>query len=221
MPKRCDAGCWGKGCGVARGSTGSIVVDASARNTLGSWCKWTAVSPLAGKTWSGGLLDRHGRRRQQHDVGATGGARDDLGGGRWVARLDRTLRSAAGVVCGLEESVQTAGHTWGTVARRRAEYAVWAHVCEVGNRGHRCQFAASEGARGEDARHASGPAGKETAAEANPQSRSRQRVPGAGVFAGTQPAVCADGGEAGGLSPWRAAGRGIGPDFPTRKGAHD
>ncbi len=81
--------------------------------------------------------------------------------------------------------------------------------------------AASEGARGEDARHASGPAGKETAAEANQQSRSRQRVPGAGVFAGTQPAVCADGGEAGGLSPWRAAGRGIGPDFPTRKGAHD
>src|SRR5882757_8246322 len=24
MPKRCDAGCWGKGCGVAIGSTGSI-----------------------------------------------------------------------------------------------------------------------------------------------------------------------------------------------------
>src|SRR5216683_3284929 len=49
MPKRCDAGCWGKGCGVASGSTGSIVVDASARNTLGSWCKWTAVFTLGWK----------------------------------------------------------------------------------------------------------------------------------------------------------------------------
>src|SRR2546423_561304 len=193
-----------------------------AQGTLwGTGANGRQFSPLAGRTWSGGLLDRHGRRRPQHDVGATGGARDDLGGGRWVARLDRTLRSAASVVCGLEESVQAAGHAGRTVARRRADHAVWGHVREVGNRGHRCQFAASEGARGEDARHASGSAGKETAAEANPQSRSRQRVPGAGVFAGTQPAGFAGGGGAGGPSPWGAAGRGIGPDFRAGKRTHD
>src|SRR6266853_421500 len=32
-----------------RKSVGSIVVDASARNTLGSWCKWTAVFTLGWK----------------------------------------------------------------------------------------------------------------------------------------------------------------------------
>src|SRR5215469_18182512 len=44
MPKRCDAGCWRKGCGVASGSDGLTVGGASARNTLGSWCRWTGAS---------------------------------------------------------------------------------------------------------------------------------------------------------------------------------
>jgi len=48
--------------------------------------------------------------------GATGRARDDLGGGRCAARLDRALRSAAVGVRGLEESVQTSGHSEGAVA---------------------------------------------------------------------------------------------------------
>src|SRR2546422_712423 len=43
MPKRCDAGCWRKGCGVASGSGGGTGDGASARSTLGRWCRWTAV----------------------------------------------------------------------------------------------------------------------------------------------------------------------------------
>src|ERR1700687_4197120 len=49
-------------------------------------------SRLAGGAGPAGLLDRFGRRRDQHDVGATGRARDDLGGGGCIARLDGTLR---------------------------------------------------------------------------------------------------------------------------------
>ena len=105
-------------------------------------------SRLAGGARTGGLLDRHGRRRHQHDVGATGRARNDLGGGRCAARVDRTLRGAAGVVRGLEESVQAGGHSEGAVAGRRADDAVWAHVREVGDRADRGQFAAGQGAGG-------------------------------------------------------------------------
>ena len=64
------------------------------------------LSPLAGGAWSRGLLDRHGRRCDEQDVGATGRARDDLGGGRWIACLDRALRSTVGALRGLEEPVQ-------------------------------------------------------------------------------------------------------------------
>ena len=62
------------------------------------------------------------------------------------------------------------------LARRRAGHAVWAHVREVGDRGDRGQFAASQGAGGAASRHASGPAGEEAAAEGNRQSRSSANV---------------------------------------------
>src|ERR1700720_2453260 len=73
---------------------------------------------VAGGALTAGLLDRYGGRRHQHDVGATGRARDDLGGGRCAARLDRAERSAQVVVCGLEKSVQASGHGEGAVAGR-------------------------------------------------------------------------------------------------------
>jgi len=47
---------------------------------------------------------------------------------------------------------------------------------EAGDRGDRGQFAASQGTSGAAARHASGPAGEETAAQTNQQSRTSQCV---------------------------------------------
>jgi transposase len=41
----------------------------------------------------------------------------------------------------------------------------WAHVSEAGDRDHRSQFTTGQGTRGAGTRHASGPAGEETAAE--------------------------------------------------------
>src|ERR1700694_6029869 len=135
--------------------------------------------------------------------------------------MDGALRGAAVGVRRLEESVQTSGHAAGAIAGGRASHAVWAHVREVGDGGDRGQFAASQGASGTPARNASGPAGEETAAQANRQSRTRQRVFGEGLFAGTQSAVCASGCEGGGLPSTRAAGGRTGPDFPFGKRAHD
>src|SRR5262249_11783339 len=88
-------------------------------------------------------------------------------------------------------------------------------------RGHRGQFAAGQGRSGAESRHASGPAGEKTAAETNHQSRTSERVSAEGISGGTQPEVCASGGEARGLSPSRAARRRIGPHFPAGERAHD
>src|SRR5712692_2871270 len=41
MPKRCGAGCWRRGCGVASGRGGGTVNGASARSILQRWCRWT------------------------------------------------------------------------------------------------------------------------------------------------------------------------------------
>src|SRR6202163_1868617 len=178
-------------------------------------------SRLAGGARPAGLLDRFGRRRDQHDVGATGRARDDLGGGGCAARLDRALRGAAVGVRGLEESVQTSGHGEGAVARRRAGHAVWADVREAGDRGDRSQFAASQGTSGAATRHASGPAGEKAKAEGNRQSRSSERIPGNRISGGAQSSVCASGGEGRGLPSTRAAGGRVGPDFLFGEGADD
>jgi transposase len=81
--------------------------------------------------------------------------------------------------------------------------------------------AQAKGARGAGSWHASGPLGEKTAAEGDQQSRTRQRVSGAGLFAGTQPAFRAGGRQAGGLSPSRAARCRTGPGFPARERTHD
>jgi transposase len=130
----------------------------------------------------------------------------DLGGGRWAAGLDRTLRSTAGALRGLEEPVQAESDAERTTARRGAFDAVWAHVREVGDRADRGQLAAGEGASGTDSRDTSGPAGEEAATEANQQSRTSQCISGAGLSAGTQWEVREGGGKAGGLPPAGAAG---------------
>jgi len=134
-------------------------------------------------------------------VGTTGRARDDLGGGRCVASVDRALRGAAGAVRGLEELVQAAGECRGAEEGGRAGNAVWADVREVGDHADRREFAASQGACGTSARHPSGSLGEEATTEGDLQLRREQRFSGAGVFAGTQPAVRAVRGAAGGLSP--------------------
>src|SRR5215468_12490082 len=129
------------------------------------------------------------------------GARDDLGGSRCAACVDRGLRGAAGVVRGLEELVQAAGECRGAVAWGRAGDAVWAHVREVGDHADSREFPASQGTCRTPARYTPGPLGKKTKTEGDRQSRSSQRVSGARVFAGTQPAFRAVRSAAGGLSP--------------------
>jgi helix-turn-helix protein len=162
-----------------------------------------------------GELVRHGRRRDQHDLGAMGGTRDHLGSGRCAARVDRAVRRPLGTVRGLEELVQAASQFAGAFTRGRTDHAVWAHVREAGDRGDRSEFAGSQGKNRADARHASRPAGEETAAEADPQSRSGECVPAEGISARTQPAVRPCGGEVGRLPPAGTAGCGTGSDFPA------
>jgi len=87
----------------------------------------------------------------------------------------------------------------GAFTRGRTDHAVWRHVCEAGDRGDRSEFAGSQGTNRADARHASRSAGEETAAEADPQSRSGECVPAEGISARTQPAVRPCGGQAGRL----------------------
>src|SRR5215472_14940679 len=103
-------------------------------------------------------------------------ARDDLGGGGCAARVDRTVRRPFGAVCGLEESVQAAGDATRTVAGRRADHAIWAHVREAGDRGDRGEFGPGQGTNRADARHAPRPLGEETAAPGDRQPGSRKRV---------------------------------------------
>src|ERR1041385_5862913 len=105
-------------------------------------------------------------------MGATGGARDDLGGKRCTAGVDRALRNTAGVVRGLEEPVQATGQCTGAVARRRAYYPVWTHVREARHRSHSGQLTASQGSRRAEPRYASGSAGEEAPAEGDPESRA-------------------------------------------------
>src|SRR6516165_4501405 len=136
-----------------------------------------------------------------NDVGTTGGARDDLGGGRCAACVDRALRCAADAVRGLEELVQAAGECGGAVAWGRAGDAVWADVRKVGDRADRREFAASQGACGTSARHPSGSLGEEATTEGDLQLRREQRFSRAGAFAGTQPAFRAVRSAAGELSP--------------------
>src|SRR5262249_4788519 len=102
---------------------------------------------------------------------------------------------------GMEGLGKGAGECRGAVAWGRAGHAVWADVREVGDHADSREFPASQGTRGTPARYTPGPLGKKTKTEGDPQSRSSQRVSGAGGFAGTQPAFRAVGSAAGGLSP--------------------
>ena len=99
------------------------------------------LSSLAGGARTGGLLDRHGRPCDQHDLGAIGGTRDHPGGGRCAARVDRAVR----LYVGLEELVQAAGQFAGAFTKEETDHAVWAHVREAGDCGDRGEFAGSQG----------------------------------------------------------------------------
>src|SRR6516225_7966589 len=178
------------------------------------------LSRLVGGARTGRLFDRYGRRRHQHNVGATRRARDHLGGSGRVACMDRALWGAIGVVRGLEELVQAGSHGAGAVARGTTDHAVWSHVRKVGDRADCGQFAAGQGTCGAGARDASGSTGEETTAEGDQPARSGQRVSRTGVFAGTQPAICAGGRKTGRLSSTCAASCGVGSHFPFGERAH-
>src|SRR6266516_486031 len=111
--------------------------------------------------------------------------------------------------------------SWGAVARGRADYPVWTHVREAGDRADRGQLATGQRTSGARARDASGSAGEEAATEADRDAQPSQCVFGEGISAGTQPAVCAEGGEARGLSsPGAACGRAR-QDLPAGERADD
>src|SRR5229473_1351368 len=96
------------GGGVVESRAETAAASSAARAQGAFWgdgADGRQFSRLAGRARPAGLLDRLGRRRHQHDVGAAGRARDDLGGGGCAARLDRAVRRAAVGVRGLEESV--------------------------------------------------------------------------------------------------------------------
>src|ERR1019366_2163687 len=134
------------------------------------------------------------------------GGGNDLGGGGSFAALDRALRSAAGVVHGLEERVRAATKRGGADARRTGGDAVWTHVREAGHPHHCRQFAASEGAGGAGARHASGSTGEETALGRDRELRTGQCVFGPALSRRAQPALRARGSGLSRLSPAAAHG---------------
>src|SRR5580704_6704264 len=109
LKNRCgDVATLDAGGGIVESGTEEAASPSSTRAQGTLWrdgADGRELSPLAGGAWSRRLFDRHGRRCDEHDVGATGRARDDLGGGGWIARLDRTLRSTASALRGLEEPV--------------------------------------------------------------------------------------------------------------------
>src|ERR1051326_3955896 len=175
------------------------------------------LSRLAGGSRPAGMSDGFGGRRDEHDAGAVGGGRNDLGGGGGIARLDRALRGAAGALRGLEELIQ--GEAPGTTVRRRTGDAVRAYVRATGGRDYRRQLTASQGARGASPRHASGPAGEEAAARRDCDTGGGQCVPGGGLPGRAQPALCTPAAEVGGLSSGCTGQGGAGSDLPPAERA--
>ena len=66
------------------------------------------------------LLDEPGGRCDRPDARAAGGRRNDLGGGRCVAPVDRGVRRAAGALHGLEECLCAGAECGGAGHGRRA-----------------------------------------------------------------------------------------------------
>ena len=132
------------------------------------------------------LLDEPGGRRDRPDARAAGRPRNDLGGGRCAAPVDRGVRRAAGALYGLEECLCARAECGGAGHGGRAADAVWPHVRGVGDSDHRGELAAGEGAGRAESRHAPGPPGEEAAP---PRDRRRCRgecVPGDDVSARAQ-----------------------------------
>src|SRR5436305_208536 len=90
------------------------------------------------------------------------------GARRWWTGAQASRRPG-GTLCGLEERVSIGADTAAKAGGHRADFAVWAHVPEAGDRADRGQLAASQRARGTRARHTPGSADQENAAEEHQQ----------------------------------------------------
>jgi len=140
------------------GEGGQPAIDRSSGDEGGELAAEQADLGAVSGGWS------EGAAAWQLWAGIESGVRNGVsGGGGSAAALDRTLGGAAGALHGLEERVCASAQCPGAHARRAGGYAVRTHVREVRHRDHRRQFTASQRASGASARHASGPAGEETA----------------------------------------------------------
>src|ERR1035438_209809 len=138
------------------------------------------------------------------------GRGNDLGGGGSVAALDRALRSAAGLVHGLEKRIRAAPECRRARAWRTGGNAVWEDVREAGYPHHRRQFATSQRAGGAGPWHASGSAGEETPAGRDRELRPGQCVSGEALSRRAQPPLRARGSGLSRLSPASAHGAATG-----------
>src|SRR5438552_137605 len=109
---------------------------------------------------------------------AAAGPRNDLGGRRCVAPVDRGVRRAAGALYGLEKRLCARAECGGTGDGGRAPDAVWPDVRVVGDSDHRGQLAAGEGARRAESRDPSGSPREEIAAVGDRGCDGGECVPG-------------------------------------------
>src|SRR5258706_174356 len=207
------------------GSAGSSAQQATA----GRGCQWTAAGELpagqaaveavsggrscgAEASQRGAKLESRPRQEVSTASAAASAGKVRRGGGRalWADAGDRTLGGGGRA----EDS-----------CRNAAALDASGRVVEPGAKTAAPPLAARRArgfwGEGADGRHASGPAGEETAAPTNQQSRSSERIPEKRISAGAQSPVCTNGGEGGGLPSSRAARGGTGPDFPIGERTHD
>src|SRR4029077_7347244 len=103
---------------------------------------------MAGRAWTARVFDEPGGRRHGHDAVPDGRAGNDLVRGRRVERLDGEVRSAAGVVYGLEKRVRAGADPKRAITGNARADAVWTDVRAAGDQNHRSQLAAGQGACG-------------------------------------------------------------------------
>src|SRR5438128_8966147 len=112
---------WLREAGPVAETTAAQAVS-SAAGTQSAFRRTGAVgrqlSSVAGRAWAARLSGAHGGRRHHYGAGPILRGGNDLGGGRGVAPLDRTLRGTAGALHRLEERVRAAAQRAGAAERR-------------------------------------------------------------------------------------------------------
>ena len=183
-----DAG--SRDCGAGSGSAEAPATAGAQRTFWGVGADGRQLSRVAGGARARGLLDRHGRRRHQHDAGRNWGSKRRSG--RWRMRCGAWIEQY-GVPLALYVDWKNLYKRAATPRERlRGEEPITQFGRMCAKLGIELIAASSPQAKGRsraDARHAPGPAGEEVAAEADRQSPSGECVSAEGISAGTQRAV--------------------------------